>query len=121
MPEYPPWFDPLPEPIIPDQPIPAAPPPSPKVIELSSDESSGAWIDQMMAEMYWTPSDSGGSGSSSGSSSSVSVVSDGFSSQLKLGRYMLHPSSGSATFACLTSKSSSLWALKEMSPSRRFI
>ncbi|MED6167922.1 hypothetical protein PIB30_007237 [Stylosanthes scabra] len=80
MPEYSPWFDPTPEPIIPYHPIPAAPPPSSKVIELSSDESFRAWIDQMMTEMYWTSFDSGYSGSSS-SSSSVSVVSDELSSQ----------------------------------------
>ncbi|MED6167923.1 hypothetical protein PIB30_007238 [Stylosanthes scabra] len=50
--EYLSWFDPAPEPINPNHPIPAAPPPSPEVIEFSSDESSRAWIDQMMAETY---------------------------------------------------------------------
>ncbi|MED6124958.1 hypothetical protein PIB30_063904 [Stylosanthes scabra] len=36
VPEHPPWFDPVPELIIPDKPMPVAPPPSPEVVKLSS-------------------------------------------------------------------------------------
>ncbi|XLR25362.1 hypothetical protein S83_053262 [Arachis hypogaea] len=66
IPEYPPWFNPEEDQVVPDIPMPDAPPPSP-IAELGFDgpgvpESSGsapstefsseAWIDQMIADLY---------------------------------------------------------------------
>ncbi|XLR28078.1 hypothetical protein S83_055978 [Arachis hypogaea] len=66
IPEYPPWFNPEEDQVVPDVPMPDAPPPSP-VAELGFDRpgvpessssapstefSSEAWIDQMMADLH---------------------------------------------------------------------
>ncbi|XLR04965.1 hypothetical protein S83_071163 [Arachis hypogaea] len=66
IPEYPPWFNPEKDQVVPDVPMPDAPPPSP-IDELrfdrpgvpercgsapSTEFSSEAWIDQMMANLY---------------------------------------------------------------------
>ncbi|XLR61491.1 hypothetical protein S83_012163 [Arachis hypogaea] len=84
IPKYPSWFNLKKDQVVPDVPMPDAPPPSP-VVELGFDEpkipessgstpstefSSEAWIDQMIADLYSSSFETGEEDSTEDASSS---------------------------------------------------
>ncbi|XLU58628.1 hypothetical protein S245_053276 [Arachis hypogaea] len=78
VPNYPPWFNPEEDQVVPDIPMPDAPP-HPKSFGSapSTEYSSEVWIDQMMADLFSSSFETGDEDSTEdGSSSNITGMSE---------------------------------------------